>query len=571
MRRSILFAIVAAWPLTTHAEQVVFVNYSSPPGGTGDSWGTALNDLTVALGVAASVSPSQVWVAAGTYKPDSGTGDREASFVVQPGVSLYGGFVGWETAIDQRSVSSNRTVLSGDIGLPNTSDDNSRHVVVVAAGALPGTVVDGFTIERGNANGGAYPLDSGGGILIDGGSPTIRQCVLRLNTAKFGGGIYSRPGSPIIESCSFRQNVATSDGGGLNVNGSAVVRHCLFDANRAAFGGGAVFCCGVSKVLDSAFTGNFANTGGGVFSPVGTLSVVRSVFEANSAGTGGAVHSSSASSQFSAALTVFAGNSAATGGALHMTNAPLLYSCVLSKNSSTQRGAGAYLQGSARFVNCTIFSNWSLTQGGGIYAASGVPVISNTVLWSNADSQSSIQASQLSSASGVWNINSSCVHGWTGSLGGIGNFGSFPPRFIDPAGADTRLGTADDTFYLSPGSACVDAGNSSLLPADQWDLDGDGDTTEPAPVDFAGAVRVFDDPETPDTGPGPAPHVDIGAYERQAACRVDFDGSGWVDIDDFTAFIEAFEAGHPSADYDASGFVDLNDFDAFMSDFALGC
>ncbi len=521
--------------------------------------------------MAATMPPAQVWVAAGTYRPDSGTGDREASFIVSPGVSLYGGFGGWESTLEQRNPLAQRTVLSGDIGLADQPDDNSRHVVLVPAAVTASTVIDGFTIERGNANGSVYPLDSGGGILIDGGSPTIRQCVIRFNTAKYGGGIYSRPGSPTIESCSLRQNIATADGGGLNVNGSAVVRHSVFDANRSNFGGGAVFCCGSSKVLDTTFTGNFANTGGGVFSPIGTLSVVRGVFEGNSAGNGGAVNSSSASSTFSAALTTFTGNSANIGGALHLTNAPLLYSCVISKNTSTQRGAGAYLQGSARFVNCTIFSNWSLTQGGGMYAASGVPIISNCVLWSNADSQSSTQASQLSGTAGLWTINASCIHGWTGSLGGVGNFGSSPPRFIDAAGADARLGTADDTFYLSPGSACIDAGNTSLLPADQWDLDADGDTAELAPLDFAGSVRVFDDPDAPDTGPGPGPHVDIGAYERQAACRVDFDGSGWVDIDDFIAFIAAFEAGDPAADYDQSGFVDLNDFDAFITDFALGC
>jgi hypothetical protein len=51
----------------------------------------------------------------------------------------------------------------------------------------------------------------------------------------------------------------------------------------------------------------------------------------------------------------------------------------------------------------------------------------------------------------------------------------------------------------------------------------------------------------------------------------DFDNSGFVDGDDFDAFVIAFEAGDESADFDGSGFVDTDDFDAFVLVFELGC
>jgi endonuclease/exonuclease/phosphatase family metal-dependent hydrolase len=51
----------------------------------------------------------------------------------------------------------------------------------------------------------------------------------------------------------------------------------------------------------------------------------------------------------------------------------------------------------------------------------------------------------------------------------------------------------------------------------------------------------------------------------------DFDGSGFVDIEDYDAFIEAFEAGGDNADFDGSGFVDIEDFDAFVESFEAGC
>lgn len=54
-------------------------------------------------------------------------------------------------------------------------------------------------------------------------------------------------------------------------------------------------------------------------------------------------------------------------------------------------------------------------------------------------------------------------------------------------------------------------------------------------------------------------------------CPADFDGTGFVDTDDFTAFVLAFEAGTDDADFDGTGFVDTDDFTAFMLAFEAGC
>ena len=55
------------------------------------------------------------------------------------------------------------------------------------------------------------------------------------------------------------------------------------------------------------------------------------------------------------------------------------------------------------------------------------------------------------------------------------------------------------------------------------------------------------------------------------SCPADFDGSGFVDTDDFDAFVYAFELGGDDADFDDSGFVDTDDFDAFIHAFENGC
>ncbi len=54
-------------------------------------------------------------------------------------------------------------------------------------------------------------------------------------------------------------------------------------------------------------------------------------------------------------------------------------------------------------------------------------------------------------------------------------------------------------------------------------------------------------------------------------CPADFDRSGFVDVEDYSAFVQAFEAGTDNADFDASGFVDIEDFNTFVAAFELGC
>lgn len=61
------------------------------------------------------------------------------------------------------------------------------------------------------------------------------------------------------------------------------------------------------------------------------------------------------------------------------------------------------------------------------------------------------------------------------------------------------------------------------------------------------------------------------ALTVESPCPSDFDGSGFVDIEDYTAFVLAFEAGTDNADFDGSGFVDIEDFTAFVLAFESGC
>jgi len=489
------------------------------------------------------------------------------SFVLPAQVALLGGFSGTEISVSQRDPVQNMTVLSGNIGSITSSGDNSFHVVR-AAGVDSTCVLDGFYVTAGNASGTSTPDDSGACMLIENAGPTVRNCVFQNGSAKFGGGVAIKSGTGTFENCVFKQCAATNDGGGVNTNGSTTFISCTFDANNANFGGGLTACCGTTRIVDCTFSGNFANFGGGMFNPIGTALVVGSDFVGNTASNGGGLYTTS--SNISIFNCFFGGNTGSLGGGIYAGNLALVVNCILSRNTALSRGAGLYLSGSTRVINSTVYSNWALGQGGGVYAISGLPVLANTVLWSNSDGGSTVEKEQLTSAFNVFNVSYSCVQGWTGALGGVGNVVT-PPLFVDPDGVDDRLGTPDDNFQLLPGSSCIDAGDTSSLPADIADLDADFDTSEILPFDFLGRTRLTDDLTTADTGSGASPVVDIGAVEYRSACVSDFDGNGFVSGEDFDAYLSTFLSGSPAADTDRDGFVTGEDFDLFVTYFSSGC
>src|SRR4029453_3220444 len=91
---------------------VFYVKWNCSGANNGTSWANAYTDLQSALSAASS--GNEIWVAAGTYKPTSGT-DRSISFALENDVAIYGGFDSTEDLRTQRNVQTNVTILSGDI------------------------------------------------------------------------------------------------------------------------------------------------------------------------------------------------------------------------------------------------------------------------------------------------------------------------------------------------------------------------------------------------------------------------------------------------------------------------
>jgi len=160
--------------------------------------------------------------------------------------------------------------------------------------------------------------------------------------------------------------------------------------------------------------------------------------------------------------------------------------------------------------------------------------------------------------------------GWYGE----GNI-DVDPFFIDQDGPDNDPNTWEDNDYrLAPLSPCIDAGDNYAVPADIFDLDGDGDTDEPLPFDLDGNPRFVDDLTIDDTGVGDPPIVDMGAFEFTPG---DLDGDGDVDLSDLAELLGRYGScvGEPvydvTADFDASGCIDLSDLAYLLGYYGATC
>ncbi len=258
-KTSITTILLCAVTTVALAQSRHYVNASATGGNNGLSWADAYINLQSAL--QAAQPGDEVWVAEGTYLPTADS-DRGASFELPSGVGLYAGFAGTETGLDMRDWAAHPTFLSGDIGAPGDSTDNSYTVLYLFQPDST-TVVDGFTICHGVASGTAVatgPFDravSGGGLYVDAGNwdafPNIRNCRFWHNTAQsYGAGaiVYGTSTArvtPRFEYCIFEANHSLKIGGGLaRFGGSWVERGidflgCDFIGNRAVLTGGGMY------------------------------------------------------------------------------------------------------------------------------------------------------------------------------------------------------------------------------------------------------------------------------------------------------------------------------------------
>ncbi|MCL4487580.1 MAG: Ig-like domain repeat protein [Chloroflexi bacterium] len=418
--------LVALLPTTARAADPVILRVKVGGGAAtcGDlaDWSNAC-DLQYALKTRADTSGGatyELWVAAGTYKPTTGT-DRTVTFQLKSGVALYGGFAGTETLLNQRDWATNETILSGDLKGDDSGDvtatnptrsDNSYHVVT-GSGTDITAVLDGFTVTGGNANGASLPNDAGGGMDNMTGSPTLTNLTFSGNSAVAGGGMYNNGSSPTLTNVTFTSNSATYGGGMIGFsNSNPTLTNVTFSSNSAVLNGGGMYNRSSSPTLANVtFSGNSANSGGGMIG-------------------------------FS-------------------NSNPTLTNVTFSSNSAVLNGGGMYNDGSSpKVTNVTFSGNSANNYGGGMFNWSySSPTMGNTILWGNTAPTGGAQIYNGGASTLV--INDSVVQG--GCPDASSTCSNVIPQdpHLGPLG---DYGGATQTIPLLPGSSAIDAGNDAACP-----------------------------------------------------------------------------------------------------------
>lgn len=251
----------------------VYVDCSAPgPVHNGASWQTAYLSITQALN---APSGGDLWVKAGTYYE---------RLTLKTYTKIYGGFLGFETSIDQRLIGAFPTIISG-----------SRAGRVIDTPTNSMITLDGLTIRDGKADRGGgircstnstvtisncriekcVATDRAGGVLYDTyAMGRMDNCFVMCNKAPMGGGVVVEYHSyPTLQGNVIAQNYATVSGGGLYCpfHSGALLVNCTLAYNQADMSGGGVYayyggpvtlnCCIVAFNTAPAGAGFYADGG----------------------------------------------------------------------------------------------------------------------------------------------------------------------------------------------------------------------------------------------------------------------------------------------------------------------
>jgi len=207
MKRLLLNLLFVSLFFFSQAQTIYYVK--SGASGDGSSWSSSTGDLQAAINDAAAAAESSgesamVYVAEGDYYPvnERISGDpRSASFIMKNKVEIYGGFRNTgDPVFADRDPESNLTILSGDIGTTDNISDNVYQLIRnnfdKSSPLDQSAVLDGFTIEGGNPEGGSSIY--GTAVYCYYASPVIRNCIF----AGEGGYLlcFSRS-QPVLSGC----------------------------------------------------------------------------------------------------------------------------------------------------------------------------------------------------------------------------------------------------------------------------------------------------------------------------------------------------------------------------------
>jgi hypothetical protein len=309
-------------------------------------------------------------------------------------------------------------------------------VVIFNSGEGRDSTLDGFTLQNGRAANN-QGFGQGGGVRIEGSSPTITNNVITNNYACDAGGVFINASSPLIQKNKITSNTAGADicqggttGGGIYVLGP-----------------------GSAEILDNVISDNVSSFGGGIgLTGAGTPIVKRNIIKGNSRdGAGGGIWIAGNT----AALIVqnlITGNHASIGGGVYWiisngVRGPILINNTIADNDGATNGSAIYADGADGQVELT--NNIIIAKPGqtGLYCGD-----------SFGQDQPIIRFNNIFGSGGM-SYGGSCSD-MTGTNGNI----SADPLFTNPTQGD---------YHIQQGSPSIDSGDNQASNLPDTDIDGD--------------------------------------------------------------------------------------------------
>ena len=386
------------------AQTVHYIDAGATGADNGTSWSDAFTDIQTAIDAAGA--GDQLWIKTGLYIPN-GADTLSARYAINKPLSLFGGFVGTESNLEDRpDDNSNPTVLSGDIlgdDVPSNNTinrtDNSRHIIFVDSLMTEAVLLDGFTLSGGNTSTSA-DLDAyftNGGAIIAYSPLNLSNNIFSNNFASAGAGVslmgQGAAGSE-INTCTFVSNTATSQSAGIMIRNSSniSIAACVFSDNETSRGAVYPLRSDNISISDCLFSNNSnaSGFGGAFFSWNNTnLSLSSCVFENNSSVNAGVAYidgrelAPNEPGNLTIENCTFSNNGTIDGfgGALFFFQTSyLMTDCDFTNNTAIGGSAGAIYNGGDNksfSISNTEFSGNSGAFGGAIatYGANSVGII----------------------------------------------------------------------------------------------------------------------------------------------------------------------------------------------------
>jgi hypothetical protein len=326
---SSLLVTAMMWGLPASAA----TRYVAPSGSSAWSGETVYN--TVADAISAASASDEIWIATGTY-------DVTAAITIGKNLKLYGGFVGTETAIEDRVKAANGAAweFQNPTVLLKSYDVNAGSTTGFITASTYAITLDGITLDGNKAN-----YYGGVGVYSSNGTVTISNCIIRnfqnRNTA----------------------GTTWNDGGGLNIRGTNddQVYNCLIENNEAIQAAGAYLervtmhhCIIRNNKGMKSDDGNLAGGGGGIFLASAGATAYSCLIEGNEATYGGGVFIRSNSMTGTRALynCIIVNNRAYSGTGVGFrgnysnsniySTQDIVYNCIIANNQAVDTGFGTF-------------------------------------------------------------------------------------------------------------------------------------------------------------------------------------------------------------------------------------